>query len=431
MNKPSCVISCPIDCYSGYSSRSRDFVKSLIKIKGSEWDIKILAQRWGNTSWGYLEKHNEQDLISRIIPQMTFQPDYWFQITVPNEFQKVGRQYSVGVTAGIETTICDPSWIEGCNKMDLVLVSSQHAKKVFEESKFEKRDQNKGLLERIELKTPVLTLFEGVDTEVYKKLELEGVDVGDTIFDKLNEIKEEFAFLFCGHWLSGDTGQDRKDVGMLIKTFLETFKNKKIKPALILKTQSATPSIMDRDEMLNKIDAIRKQVTGDLPNIYLLHGELSDNEMNLLYNHPKVKAFVSFTKGEGFGRPLLESSLMQKPVIAPDWSGYIDFLSKEFSILLPGQLTQIHPSAVVQNMLIPESSWFTVDYKLASIAMENVYEKYKDFLERAKRQSYRSRTNFSLEAMQILLNKIIDEKIPKIKPLVLPSRTITSLPKPI
>jgi len=109
MNKVSCVVSCPADTYSGYGARSRDFVKALIKAK-PEWDIKILSQRWGNTRFGYLKDHKEEDLFNRIIPGMQIQPDYWFQITVPNEFQKVGRIYSCGVTAGIETTICDPSW---------------------------------------------------------------------------------------------------------------------------------------------------------------------------------------------------------------------------------------------------------------------------------------------------------------------------------
>ena len=49
-------------------------------------------------------------------------------------------------------------------------------------------------------------------------------------------------------------------------------------------------------------------------------------EMNSIYNHSKVKAMVSLTKGEGFGRPLLEFSLSQKPLIVSGWSGHMDFL---------------------------------------------------------------------------------------------------------
>lgn len=251
------------------------------------------------------------------------------------------------------------------------------------------------------------------------------------IYQILESIEEDFLFEFTGHWLQGAIGQDRKDVGMLIKTFLETFKGKGKKPGLILKTSSATYSIMDREEILEKINKIRSFVGDDneLPNVYLLHGELEDGEVNELYNHPKVKAHVSFTKGEGYGRPLLEASISQKPVIAPAYSGHLDFLDKDMSILLPGQLTQIHPSAVVQNMLIPESSWFTVDYKKAADVLEDIFKNSKKYSEGAKRQSYRSRTEFSLEKMGEKLIELIDNKIPKPVELKLPQLKKIELPK--
>lgn len=250
------------------------------------------------------------------------------------------------------------------------------------------------------------------------------------IYQILESIEEDFLFEFTGHWLQGAIGQDRKDVGMLIKTFLETFKGKGKKPGLILKTSSATYSIMDREEILEKINQIRAHVgDSDLPNIYLLHGELTDEEINELYNHPKVKAHVTFTKGEGYGRPLLEASVSQKPVIAPAYSGHLDFLDKEMSVLLPGQLTQIHPSAVVQNMLIPESSWFTVDYKKAADVLEDIFKNSKKYSEGAKRQSYRSRTEFSLDKMGEKLIELIDNKIPKPVELKLPQLKKIELPK--
>jgi glycosyltransferase involved in cell wall biosynthesis len=245
----------------------------------------------------------------------------------------------------------------------------------------------------------------------------------------LNSIKEEFNYLFVGHWLQGELGQDRKDVGMMIKTFLETFKNKKQRPGLILKTSSATSSVMDREEMLSKIRAIQLQVTGDLPSIYLLHGELLDEEMNELYNHPKVKAFVSFTKGEGYGRPLLEASISAKPVITSGYSGHIDFLDPEMSILLPGEIKQIHPSAVVNDMLIAESGWFNIDYKAATKALEEVYKNYKKWSEGAKKQAYRSRTEFSLDKMGEKLLSIIDNKVPVKVEFKLPQLKKIELPK--
>ena len=422
-------ISCPIDTYSGYGARSRDIVKALLK--ADKYEIKILPQRWGNTPFGFLKADNVEDkqILDCIWsqPQLPRQPDLWIQITVPNEFQPVGK-FNLGITAGIETTICDATWIEGINRMNLTLVSSEHAKNVFQQSAFEQRDNNtQQVIKQIKLEKPVEVLFEGANTNIYQKIDA----VNDSeVWDIVEDIKEDFNFLYIGHWLQGELGQDRKDTGMLIKTFLETFKGKGIKPGLILKTSSATYSIMDRDEMLDKIQRIRVMVGGeDLPNVYLLHGELTDGEINELYNHTKVKAHVTFTKGEGFGRPLLEASISQKPVIAPNWSGHIDFLDAEMSVLLPGQVTQIHPSAVVPNMLLPESGWFTVDYKKAADVLVDVYKNPKKYLDGAKKQAYRSRTEFSLDKMAEKLNSIIETKVPKQVTLKLPQLKKIELPK--
>jgi glycosyltransferase involved in cell wall biosynthesis len=422
--KPLLVISCPIDTFSGYGARSRDIALAIIK--SEKYDVKILSQRWGATPFGFLQQDNsDHKLMLDCIwgqPQLPKQPDCWIQITVPNEFQPVGK-FNIGMTAGIETTICAPQWIEGMNRMNLNLVSSEHAKKVFETSAFEEKNEQGQILRSIKLEKPIEVLFEGVNTDIYKKLE------SADILNELDIIKEDFNYLFVGHWLQGEIGQDRKDVGMLIKTFLETFKNKKQRPGLILKTSAGNYSIMDRDSMLEKIRQIEASIDGDLPSIYLLHGELSDDEVNELYNHPKVKAHVSFTKGEGYGRPILEATLSQKPVIASNYSGHLDFLNPDMSILLPGEITQIHPSAAVKDMLIPESGWFTVNYNKASETLEDVYKNYKKYIDGAKKQAYRSRTEFSLEKMSEKLISIMDEKIPKQVELKLPQLKKIELPK--
>jgi glycosyltransferase involved in cell wall biosynthesis len=422
--KPLVFISCPIDTFSGYGARSRDIALTIIK--SDKYDVKIISQRWGATPFGFLQKDNpDHKLILDCIwgqPQLPKQPDCWIQITVPNEFQPVGK-FNIGMTAGIETTICAPQWIEGLNRMNLNLVSSEHTKKVFKNSIFNEKNQQDQVLRSVKLEKPVEVLFEGVNTDIYKKLK--SVDT----LNELDTIKEDFNYLYVGHWLQGEIGQDRKDTGMLVKTFLETFKNKKQRPGLILKTSAGNYSVMDRDSMLEKIRQIEASVDGDLPSIYLLHGELSDDEVNELYNHPKVKAHVSFTKGEGYGRPLLEASISQKPVIASNYSGHLDFLDPKMSILLPGEITQIHPSAVVKDMLIPESGWFTVNYNKASETLEDVYKNYKKYVDGAKKQAYRSRTEFSLEKMSDKLISIMDEKIPKPVQLKLPQLKKIELPK--
>jgi hypothetical protein len=428
--KQFCAISCPIDTYSGYGSRARDFVKALYELKKDEYDIKILSQRWGQTPWGYIEDHEEEwgwlkPLINQT-PQLNRQPDIWIQITVPNEFAPIGK-HNIGVTAGIETTICDPGWIEGVNRMNLTLVSSEHSKKVFQQSSFEKRDQQNQILGVIKLEKPVEILFEGLDLNKY--FHIEDDDLEDTdLVSKLDEIHEEFCFLFVGHWLQGAIGEDRKNVGLMIKTFFETFKDKKNKPALIMKTSGAGSSIMDRDEMLKKIDEVRSMVKGDLPNVYLLHGELDDKDINNLYNHPKVKAMFNLTKGEGYGRPILEFTQAKKPIIVSGWSGHIDFLDPQFCSLVGGELKNVHQSAQVQNMILAESQWFSPDVSQASFFLKNVYEKYNKYQENAKRLSHLCKTKFSFEEMKNLLSIYVD-KIPKQVGLQLPQLKKIELPK--
>lgn len=409
MSKPTLVISCPVDTYSGYGARARDIIKSLIAI--DKYDIKILSQRWGNTRFGYLEDHNEDELSSLIIPNLNYQPDIWIQHTVPNEFQKVGK-YNIGITAGIETTIAHATWVNGCNNMDLVIVSAKHAKEVFQNSKFQVQDPNtKQIVSNVELKTKVEILFEGADITKYfpaKKNEME-----TSVVESLDQIKESFCFLFVGHWLQGGYGHDRKNVGYTIKSFLETFKNKPNPPALILKTQHVTSSITDQKALLEKINDLRKTVQGTLPNIYILHGDIKDKEMNTLYNHPKVKAMVCLTKGEGFGRPLLEFSLVNKPIICSGWSAPLDFLSTEFTLLVGGKLENVHPSAAQKDMILTEAQWFTPDDAEVARSFKAAHKDYKKYAELAKRQGHKNRTTFSMEAMQNKLEEILDSNIPE------------------
>jgi len=423
--KQYCVISAPPDTYSGYGARSRDFIKAIYELKKDEWEIQIIPQRWGNTSWGFLEDNKEEWgwMIPLLLKgPMTKQPDVWFQITVPSEFQPVGK-VNIGVTAGIETTVCDSSWIEGCNRMSAIFVSSVHARTVFQTTAFTKKDDPNS---QIKLNKPVEVLFEGVDLNKYFHIPDEELPETDLVLD-LDGIEEDFCFLYVGHWLQGDLGEDRKNTGKLVQIFLETFKGRKKKPALIMKTSSATSCIMDRDEMLRKINILRESVGGDMPNIYLLHGEMDDEDMNCLYNHPKVKAFVSLTKGEGYGRPLAEFCLSKKPMITTGWSGHIDFLSKEFSVLLPGTLTETHPSAHSNTLILPGASWFTVDYGAATKALEDVYGNYKKYEEMGRRQGHKIKTEFSYDNMVLFLSAYLAKYVPKQVELKLPQLKKISL----
>jgi hypothetical protein len=212
--------------------------------------------------------------------------------------------------------------------------------------------------------------------------------------------------------MQGDIGQDRKNVGYMIKAFLETFKNKTSQPGLIIKTQQVGSSLIDKERILNKIDQIRNSVKGKLPNIYLVTGDLTDKQINQLYNNPKVKAMVSFTKGEGFGRPLLEFSLTGKPIIASAWSGQIDFLDKDRALLVGGGLTNVHRSAAVKDMILEQSKWFTPDDTQVGRGLTELYKKYKDYVRPAKQLKNLNKENFSFEKMVDILKELDSKYVP-------------------
>ena len=412
MSKPLVLVTAPVATRSGYGSHSRDICRSLISM--DKYNVKIFPVRWGTTPQNALNDADPNDkvIIDRLMVDVNLekQPDVHIHIVIPNEFQPVAK-YNIGITAGIETTACPPEWIEGMNRMDLNIVPSKFTKETLENMSFDRVDeQSKEKIGELKVNKPIEVLFEGTDTNIFKKTKV----FSKELTDKFSKIKEDFCFLFVGHWLQGDLGNDRKDLGMLVKTFLETFKNVKNSPALLMKSSGATFSLIDKREMLDKIEDIKKSVDAKvLPNIYLLHGDLTDDEMNELYNHPKVKSHVTFTHGEGFGRPLLEASISQKPVIAPNWSGHVDFLTKNLSVLLGGTMKKVSKQSFQKGIYVKDSYWFTVNYQMASKVLKNVFSNYKKFSLNSAKQGTLNNSKFSLDSMTKVFQKILDDNVPE------------------
>ena len=144
-----------------------------------------------------------------------------------------------------------------------------------------------------------------------------------------------------------------------------------------------------------------------LPNVYILDGDLLDGEMNSLYNHPKVKAHVSFTRGEGFGRPLLEACVSGKPIITSNWSGHIDFLHSDYNFLVGGELQNVDKSAA-NNWILPESKWFSINYGEAGGTMKWVYDNYKKAVEKSRKNRKYVKDNFTFDQMSTKLTNILD-----------------------
>jgi hypothetical protein len=416
MNKQTLVFQGPVFTRSGYGDHSRDLLKSLKMM--DRYDIKIVPLRWGNTPQNQVDPSTEfgRWMLERVITQITQKPDVFMQVSVANEFQPVGH-YNIGVTAGVETTIVPKDFIDGVNRMDLTLVPSKFTKDVLVGTVYQQKDKNSGnIVGEFKITKPVEVLFEGVDVEIFLN---PNKDV-----DVLSEVKTEFNFLTVGHWLKGNLGQDRKDIGMVIKTFATVFQNlpKEKQPGLIVKTSSAGFSVMDRENMRERIEDLTKSFGDNCPPIYLIHGDLTENEMASLYHHPKVKAMVSFTKGEGYGRPLAEFTLSGKPILVSGWSGHVDFLPTEHSVLLEGTLTQVDESAA-DTFILKEAQWFSVNYSNAASLMYDVFNNYKVYTEKSKGLVKNTLNRFTLEKMNEVFGGIMKSFVveqPKIVPIKLP-----------
>jgi glycosyltransferase involved in cell wall biosynthesis len=417
MMKKLVLMCAPFTSRSGYGDHARSIFYALHQTE--KYEIKLLDVRWGDTPRNFLQKDNlaHKSVLDAILDnqQLNTQPDIYIDIRIPNEFETFGK-YNIGITAGIETNAISTKWVEGCNKMDLVIVPSNHSKEGIVNVVYDKMqnlpDGKQQKVGELKVEKSVEVIFEGADETIFKPLKVN--EINKSILNKINTIVEEdFAFLFVGQWVKGGYGEDRKDIGKLIKVFIETFANLKKQPALILKTSGATFSIIDRKETLRKIKDVQKKFPQDwsLPNIYLLHGDLTDEEMNDLYNHPKIKCMTSFTHGEGFGRPLLEASMVGLPIIASAWSGHIDFLDSNYALLLKGSLEQVPGSAVWEDIIIPESKWFVIDEHSAYSALKFAFENKNEIKEKAKRMMRDNRKKYTLNNMTELLNEVVDKYV--------------------
>ena len=419
MNKPTLVFQGPVFTRSGYGDHCRDLIKSLYKM--DKFDVKLIPLRWGNTPQNQVDPSTEfgQKMLSQVIGQIDVQPDVFIQVSVANEFEPKGK-FNIGITAGVETTICPKDFIDGSNKMDLIIVPSNFTKGNVGGTIYQQKNQQTGeIVGEIKTTKPIEVLFEGVDTDIFAS-----PTPSKDNTDILENIKEDFNFLIVGHWLKGNLGQDRKDIGMAIKTFASVFQYlpKDKRPGLIIKTSHAGFSVMDREETRKKIDEVLTTFGDKCPSIYLIHGDMEEGDMSNLYHHPKVKAMLSFTKGEGYGRPLAEFTLTGKPIIASGWSGHLDFLPKENAVLLEGQLTQVDDSAA-DKFCMKEAQWFSVNYSNAANKIYDVYNKYNDYLKQSVGLRENTLKNFTLEKMNERFEQILNNYVrqqPKIVPFQLP-----------
>ena len=429
--KHNVLMIAPFNTRSGYGDHARSIYYSIMDRE--DLDIKCLDVKWGSTPRNHLrpEVSRHKKLLDTFInqDQIQGQPDILIDIRIPNEFA-TGAKINIGITAGVETDVVSPAFLEGMNRMNFNIVPSKFTADTFNRCIFDKmQDAPNGEKQKvgdIKNEKPISVLFEGVDTDVYYPKDKHQLEKGLT--RELNElIKEDFAYLHVGQWGQQSFGEDRKNIGILIKSFLKSFSNIPNSPALVLKTNGANFSLLDRENIKKRIKEVKNMFKGvEIPNIYLIHGDFTIEEMSTLYNHPKIGAFITCTHGEGFGRPMLEASCCDLPVIASKWSGHMDFLTDSESMLIDGFLKEVPKSALWKDIIVEPSKWFDVNEADVVRKIRTFHKKRKLIQKKAVRLGKKNRREFSLKAMSNKFNGIIDDilkeipqsvglKLPKLK----------------
>ena len=419
----------PFNTRSGYGDHARSIYYSIMD--RDDLDVKCIDVKWGTTPRNHLnpEVPRHKKLLDSFISSgnIKVQPDVYIDIRIPNEFQNPGK-FNIGVTAGVETDVVSAEFLMGCNKMNLIIVPSNFTAETFKRCHYDKNQEVDGEQQKVgqvELERPIEVLFEGVDTEVYKPLN--SSEIKSDFTDELNNLlKEDFVYLHVGQLTRGKYGEDRKNIPLMLKCFLQAFTNNPNPPALLLKTNGANFSVLDRKETIARIEEIKNKFSevDIIPNVYLIHGDLTIKEMAMLYNNPKIKGFVSCTHGEGFGRPMLEASCCGLPVMASKWSGQMDFFNDKESLMINGHLGEIPDSQVWEPIVVKPGQWYNVNEADVIRKFRMFHKKFRIINKKGKRLGRTNHRKFSLTNMAKKFNSTLDEILKSI-----PNPVALNLPK--
>jgi len=372
------LLKAPILSQSGYGHHSRTVLRALKK-REDLFDIYVLALTWGQTSWLW-EDNDERKWIDSLLQKTIHysqhggQYDMSLQVTIPNEWEKIAP-INIGITAGIETTKVSPQWIEKSYLMDSIITISEHSKWSYKNTKYPAKDSNTGEEFVATVKTPIEVVH-------YPVLRTEPADI------KL-DLTTNFNFLSVVQL------SPRKNVGQTVKCFIEQFGDNE-EVGLVLKLNMSKNSLIDRQHTFEGVKRILAEYPERKCKVYLLHGYMKDGEMSALYNHPKIKAFISTTHGEGFGLPIFESAYYGLPVVAPDWSGHLDFLymtsvdkkgkvkKKPMFSRVGYTLKPVEKEAVWDGVVQADSQWAYPEDGSFKMALDDLYNDYGRFKKRAK-----------------------------------------------
>lgn len=322
---------------SGYGVHARQVFRWLLE-KEDQGKSKVFTQLlpWGDTPW-LIDPNKFDGLVgkamSRAVP-IGGKADVTVQLQLPNEWDPALGNFNIGMTAAVETDKCNPQWVDCCNKMNMIIVPSQHTRRTLEASG--------------QLTVPVIVI-----PEAFPDTFLDGktVDLGLT-FDT------PFNFLVFGQFTGNNPENDRKNLFYTIKWLCETFKDNK-EVGIIIKTNHGRNTRIDRNVCKNLIERLLAEVRkgGKTPPVYLVHGDMDDSEIYSLFKHQSVKAMINLTRGEGFGLPILEAAAAGLPVIATNWSAHTEFLNQGKWVQVDYTLAPIHDSRVDNRIFMKGTRW--------------------------------------------------------------------------
>jgi glycosyltransferase involved in cell wall biosynthesis len=326
------VVRAPLLSISGYGQHSRQVYEAVKTIPDSQVSTQVV--QWGNTSW-YINSDAENGLIGEIMSRSSDQSsgfDVSFQVQLPDEWSPNLARINIGITAAVETDRCNPEWIQRCNQMSAIVVPSAFTKSV--------------LTSTGDVKVPIYVIGEWYIKEIDQAPEALDVD-----------FRTPFNFLIVSQMSSPDSTIDRKNITNTLKWICETFKDDP-SVGIILKTNSGRGTDIDRHVTVGALNHIISSIrqTSSTP-IYLMHGNMTNQEIASLYVHPKVKALVSLTRGEGFGLPILEAAASSLPVVATDWSAHTEFMNLGKWIKIEKQKMVIPTSRVDGRIFVEGVSW--------------------------------------------------------------------------
>jgi len=328
----------PLLSISGYGNHTRQVYRWLSEKTNHKLTTQILP--WGITPW-HINPDNERGLIGKIMSEsvsLDGNEQFYmsFQVQLPNEWDTSLARFNVGVTAAVETDLCNPHWVQCCNQMNLVVVPSNHTKKVLQDSGT--------------VTTPIVVVPESFP-DSFLQDEIDAFALPD--------VKTSFNFLMFGQITGGNAFSDRKNTFFTLKWLLEEF-NGDPDVGVIIKTNNGRNTSIDRKMVRDTLRKVRGEINSDVP-VYLLHGAMTDEEIAGLYKNQKIKALVTATRGEGYGLPLLEAAAAGTPVIATNWSGHLDFLNNGKWLKLDYKLQNVHPGKVDGQIFVENSKWAEVD----------------------------------------------------------------------